>query len=340
MREEMNTEYLVFEAEESAALSATISKIYYIFYNVDLKQDRFTKYHATKMVSDFTDRFTSAYECLQAIAKNLFVPEQFSVVSDFYDSNTWQNRLREKNTVYLDAKGVLTGWIRTNLIVADRDEEGLAYHVIVAIQNINETKLKEIAQTMQLEKQLREITALNAELEKTKAQLETLSARQKVQLDMDGLTQLFNRRAYEVAMNHTRLEDNLVYIAFDVNGLKQTNDHLGHAAGDELLMGTATCISSSFGAYGRVYRTGGDEFAAILHMDVEELGQCREHFEEMVSAWTGNAVHQLHIAAGYAVCWAQPECHSLQELAMLADKRMYEDKSAYYKQNAMDRRKN
>ena len=48
----------------------------------------------------------------------------------------------------------------------------------------------------------------------------------------------------------------------DVNRLKIVNDSQGHAAGDELLQGAASCMKKCFDSCGKVYRTGGDEFIA------------------------------------------------------------------------------
>jgi len=53
-------------------------------------------------------------------------------------------------------------------------------------------------------------------------------------------------------------------LAFDLDGLKRINDGVGHAAGDSYIRSVAECLRDGVGASGTVYRTGGDEFAAIL----------------------------------------------------------------------------
>lgn len=52
--------------------------------------------------------------------------------------------------------------------------------------------------------------------------------------------------------------------AFDLNGLKQVNDHDGHAAGDALLKAIASFLSQFFRVGDRVIRQGGDEFVVLL----------------------------------------------------------------------------
>ncbi|HEX3550773.1 MAG TPA: GGDEF domain-containing protein [Candidatus Elarobacter sp.] len=49
----------------------------------------------------------------------------------------------------------------------------------------------------------------------------------------------------------------------DLDGLKAINDRFGHAAGDASLEMTARCLRERCAPRGRVYRIGGDEFAAV-----------------------------------------------------------------------------
>ena len=85
----------------------------------------------------------------------------------------------------------------------------------------------------------------------------------------DALTGLANRRAFEDDLAKLIEERNATgkpfsLLAFDLDGLKQINDGVGHAAGDSYIRSVADCLRDGVGARGTVYRTGGDEFAAIL----------------------------------------------------------------------------
>ena len=157
----------------------------------------------------------------------------------------------------------------------------------------------------------------------------------------DQPTGLYNRRAFETDkddMLNELLPEDFVYATVDINGLKTTNDTLGHAAGDELIVGAAQCLKECFGTYGRVYRIGGDEFAALLHVPPERLDALKEELAQTVGRWSGTRVQSLSVSCGYATQKEFPT-QSLTELGKIADERMYADKTAYYERMNIERRR-
>lgn len=157
----------------------------------------------------------------------------------------------------------------------------------------------------------------------------------------DALTGLLNRRGYDnsvLARSKAPLEDNLVYVSMDLNGLKQANDTLGHEAGDELIKVAASCMKKCFGPYGEVFRMGGDEFAAMIEADGPQLETIKAEFENMIKHWGTEIVKGLSVSCGYVRHSEFPD-KRLEELAKIADKRMYKAKQAYYKTTGVDRRR-
>jgi len=157
----------------------------------------------------------------------------------------------------------------------------------------------------------------------------------------DQLTGLPNRRAYEIdskILEQDPRKEKLVYGVFDINGLKAANDLLGHEAGDELLMAASKYLRECFGPYGTVYRTGGDEFVAILFLDEEHLKQAEEKFIDHIESWSRSHGRELSLSWGWASSHENPEL-TLAELAKVADRRMYENKANYYKSKGKDRRR-
>lgn len=149
---------------------------------------------------------------------------------------------------------------------------------------------------------------------------------------LDDMTQISNRKAYERDISNYKNyipEKDFVFVVFDVNELKKANDGLGHGAGDELLIGAADCIKNCFGKYGKTYRTGGDEFVAIIHAERSEVEKIVERYRNTVSNWSGKLVKSLSMSMGYAIGEEFPEMTAL-ELGKTADMRMYKEKNAYH----------
>lgn len=156
----------------------------------------------------------------------------------------------------------------------------------------------------------------------------------------DELTGFYNRHAYEEEMRlleENIPDDNFVYISVDVNALKTVNDSNGHSAGDELLLGAAECLKKCFGAYGKLYRIGGDEFIALIYVNEEQLRKIQQDIKERTDHWSGKLVNSLAISCGY-VTRKEAEDMSVRQMAVLADRRMYDDKAEYYRRAGIERR--
>ena len=156
----------------------------------------------------------------------------------------------------------------------------------------------------------------------------------------DQLTGLYNRRAYEMDIedfSKAPLPGNLTYISMDLNGLKTANDNLGHDAGDRLIKGAADCMLQCFNKYGKVYRIGGDEFAAIIFTE-NDLQELINEFRLLCEKWSNDNKLKLAVSCGHVIS-KDYAGQNLHELSKLADTAMYRDKDDYYRENGLDRRK-
>lgn len=157
----------------------------------------------------------------------------------------------------------------------------------------------------------------------------------------DELTALFNRRAFDddiAMMEKEGISDKLVIVSIDLNGLKHVNDSLGHGAGDELIIGAANCLRKVFANKGKIYRTGGDEFTALLLCGQKETGKLLQLLVKETASWKGVYVSDLSLSYGMA---SREEfiTYSIQQLEQVADYRMYENKNSYYEATGYSRRK-
>ena len=97
------------------------------------------------------------------------------------------------------------------------------------------------------------------------------------QAKTDSLTGLNNGSAYnamEEAVNRQIAEGDIEFsvVVIDINDLKKVNDSLGHKAGDLYIRANARTIADALKSFGKVYRTGGDEFMFIG----KNLEKCQE----------------------------------------------------------------
>ena len=87
------------------------------------------------------------------------------------------------------------------------------------------------------------------------------------QATLDPLTKIANRHALDLHLAELaeRGDRSMVAVLFlDVDQFKNVNDHLGHGAGDAVLVRLAELVSQSLRAGDSFYRYGGDEFVVIL----------------------------------------------------------------------------
>lgn len=106
--------------------------------------------------------------------------------------------------------------------------------------------------------------------------------------NIDDLTGLLNKRSFNKYKNNVE-EEKVSLIVFDVNDFKLINDTYGHSEGDRILTEVAKILKEYYQEYGRVYRIGGDEFAAIIEKstDKSEIEKIATRFKEKVEERNG-----------------------------------------------------
>ena len=87
----------------------------------------------------------------------------------------------------------------------------------------------------------------------------------------DPLTGLGHHAAFYEALPQLRATGarRCALLLADVDGFKELNDTLGHAAGDDALRAMAALLRSASPTGGRAFRVGGDEFALVFECDSE-----------------------------------------------------------------------
>ncbi len=297
--EDKKREYQVYSA---------LTNLVYSLHIFDIENDTFESLIESDILKKIIGNETSGQGMANLLMRGTCKDEYVDLMLEFADLSTVTERTLGKKYISAEFVGKYNGWTRMTFMPIEMQDDKVKRMVVVT-QIIDSEKNEMI----------------NLIYKST----------------TDELTRLYNRRMYEDDLDEISQKGNVEdcsIIAMDVNGLKTVNDTLGHKAGDELIIGASNCIKKSFEVVGKSYRTGGDEFMAIVNCDEERLKAILEEFERLIEEWTGNLVSSLSISYGYATAKEYPSL-SIRELAAEADKRMYESKAAYYAQNGIERRK-
>ena len=147
--------------------------------------------------------------------------------------------------------------------------------------------------------------------------------------ETDDMTKVYNRNKYlDMIRDYYPHIPEVSVIFWDVNGLKQTNDKIGHESGDILIKEIAAAIAGAVGEEGKVYRIGGDEFVAILECtDDDKVKSIIAKYNSIIDDKNKNRYDGINISA--AVGKAFGEGHDIEDIVKRADTDMYRQKNKY-----------
>lgn len=295
---------------EQYTVLKSMSEIFYSMHLIDLTNDSIKEFNAKNEIKETLNNPFGAVKMMTEVINKVTNEEYKAAALKFTDLNTISDRMKNKKLISGEFIGNRLGWYRAQFITIENDAEGRPVKIIFTTQGIDE------------EKRQRDLLIKKSQT--------------------DELTGFYNRRAYEediVQYKDKPIENDFVYISLDVNSLKKVNDTMGHAAGDELIVGACECMKKAFGDFGKLYRTGGDEFVSIISADVEQLKNILKNFEEITEKWTGELVKSLSVSYGVVTRKENPDI-PIDKIAILADQRMYSQKREYYQRKGIDRRTN
>jgi diguanylate cyclase (GGDEF)-like protein len=134
---------------------------------------------------------------------------------------------------------------------------------------------------------------------------------------LDPLTQLSNRRSFDVRLHAERercIRDQtcLTVLIIDVDDFKSYNDRFGHPTGDALLKAVSNALrKAAHRATDLAPRFGGEEFAIVLpNTDSAAAYLVAEHLRETIGAMRisddNGELPQITISIGVATSWPLP----------------------------------
>ena len=152
----------------------------------------------------------------------------------------------------------------------------------------------------------------------------------------DGLTGVGNTAAFRKKLSHLEVVKinykTIGIVQFDINNLKTINDTLGHEMGDKLITDGSSMISRIFGKIGDVYRTGGDEFVAVICGDKADIlcDKAINDFEAAMDEYNSDTTHKFMLQVAYGVEYYRSDTDrrytTLRQIQKMADEKMYKKK--------------
>ncbi|MDR3415982.1 MAG: diguanylate cyclase [Nevskia sp.] len=146
----------------------------------------------------------------------------------------------------------------------------------------------------------------------------------------DSLTGLPNRVLLQIRLEGAlgrirRAQGRMALLYLDLNGFKQVNDSLGHAAGDWLLQEVARRLQACVRRADTVARIGGDEFLVVLE-DLESAEQASRVAEKIRNAVASPVLvdgRSLHVVPSIGIALCPDHGDQAEQLLRYADQAMF-----------------
>ncbi len=148
---------------------------------------------------------------------------------------------------------------------------------------------------------------------------------------IDGLTELLNRHAYERYICKISGSKDAAILFFDVDNFKSINDEYGHPFGDCCLMEVSLRIKDTFSKIGLCFRIGGDEFCVISkNADKTIIQDAYKKFLCEIESMRETEKCLPMVSIGYS--FYDSERGTVDEAILEADRQMYRYKQEREKQ--------
>ena len=163
-------------------------------------------------------------------------------------------------------------------------------------------------------------------LHETEARSRLATAARTDELTGMGNRRAFNEQAEQDLARALRYDEPLALLILDLSAFKRVNDRFGHAAGDDALKAVADALHASARVGDRIFRWGGDEFAALLsHADSEAARLAASRMAEAIATVRTPAGP---MGANVGVACVPADGTDLDALVRVADDRMFRAKAS------------
>ncbi|MCR5000065.1 MAG: GGDEF domain-containing protein [Lachnospiraceae bacterium] len=307
---ELDAEKVRQEAQKKTITFSQIAEAlatnYDVIYYVDIADFSYVCYETNiiygqlEMNAQGDDFFEESYQNIP----NVVDRRDVEMVEEFLQKDALITKMDSYKVCSLDYRLVAYGKPQYTRMTVRKSSDGT--HLIFGVENVNDEVRKE-------KQHLREL--------KTEKEL----ARR------DELTGVKNKTAYKEleASAQGNIDNGMDYLTFglvvcDANNLKQINDTLGHAAGDEYIRAAARLLCDIY-VHSPVFRIGGDEFVVFLR------GNDYTMRHELMDKLRAQVLENKRVGAGVILASGmseyKPENDSfVSDIFERADRDMYDNK--------------
>ncbi len=282
-------------------ISMALAQQYEVIYHVNIRTNEYSEYSADEKYArlEAGAKGKDFFKETQINMQREIFPDDLPMMAEAMQKENLLSALSSYGKTFLNYRLIIDGkpqYVSLYAVRANDDPE----HIIISIANIDAAKKMELAYQ----------DAMNM-------------------ANRDPLTGVKNKRAYaqaesEIDKRISRSDQPpFAILVCDLNGLKRTNDTLGHKAGDKFIRDICFIICDVF-THSPVFRIGGDEFTVLLtERDYEHRDELIQQLEKALDKQTRSGLRPL--AFGISEFDPSKDIH-LQDVFERADKLMYENK--------------
>lgn len=147
------------------------------------------------------------------------------------------------------------------------------------------------------------------------------------ELEIDKLTELFNRRTFDEDIKNASDHEKYATIFIDIDDFRNFNNEYGHSVGDTVLKSVSKIIKNSIRKNDRIYRYGGEEIVIILKdCDKEKAYSIAEKIRNNVSSIDNSPFAKITISLGVAAYPADGE--NIKDIIQACDKALLNAKKS------------
>ncbi|MEK6528488.1 MAG: diguanylate cyclase [Nitrospirota bacterium] len=175
--------------------------------------------------------------------------------------------------------------------------------------------------------------ALQDELKRKNRQLMELLEKVEILASTDPLTELFNRRRFEIVLEQefkraTRYNSPLACLMIDIDYFKKINDGHGHHTGDKVLQEIAEIIKTTVRETDVTARWGGEEFVVLLPQTEKDAAlHSASRVRKAISAHKFKSLTDKEITVSIGIAsLPNPSIDTGEKLIDASDIAMYEAK--------------